>query len=156
MAFDIKKFQGSEFRPRTKEVPVPELREFFDKKEKPVFVLRNLTGEEIFKAGAAVKRAQNLEEVVKQIASEVTKEKVKGILDALGLGADSIPDEYIIRLRMLKFGCVEPVLDLEDCKKIATCFSSTFTKLTNEINVLSGLGSSLGESKPSGTTPKSK
>jgi len=78
-------------------------------------------------------------------------------MESLGFG-DGLPDSYIRSLRILQYGVVEPVLDLEACKKIADSHPVVFENLVREIEKLSGLGKTvtdLGESKPSGKTRKS-
>lgn len=154
MAFDFKKFKSANFSFREKEVEVVQMKEFFENGDKPVFKIRGLTGEELFQVRSAVQRAQNIEELVSQLSSGNVKQKVSAALDALGLG-NGLPDDYVMRLRILHFGSVEPDLDMEHCKKIADAFPTAFTKLTDEIQILTGAGK-LGESKPSGTTRKSK
>lgn len=153
MAFEAKKFEKTNFSPREKEVEVKELKSFFTNGDKPVFKIRGLTGEELFSVRAAVERAQNIEELVNQLASGNTKQKVSAAINALGLG-DGLPDDYVRRLRVLIYGSVEPDINLELSKKIADAYPTVFTRLTDQIMLLTGAGK-LGESKPSGTTRKS-
>jgi hypothetical protein len=154
MGFDVEGFQAASFSFREKDIPVPALKKFFGKDEKPVFKIRGLTGEEMFRVRAAVSRAQNIEELVNQIAAGNIKEKVAAAVEAMGLG-DGLPDDFVMRLNILKLGSVDPDLDFEDCKKVADKFPTMFSKLTDEIQVLTGKGQ-LGESQPSGATRKSK
>ena len=82
------------------------------------------------------------------------KNKVSAALEAIGI-SDKLPDEYVRRLNVLRLGSVEPEIDHEDAKKIADYNALVFSKLTDEIMILTGYGKS-GESNASGPTRKSK
>lgn len=157
MGFDIDKFKQAQFEFREKEVPVPNLKSFFDKNEKAVFKIRNLTALEIHRSRQAVLDAVDLEGIVERIAGGTAKDKIMAVVESLGFG-DGLPDSYVRNLRVLQYGTLEPELDLELCKKIADSYSTTFEMLVKEIERITGLGKTvkeLGESKPSGKTPKS-
>lgn len=152
MGFDLKKYRSEKFKDRTKDVPVPALQKWFGNGDKPVFVVKGLEGEELFKVRNAVNQNRNIEEIVTQLAAEDVSEKVQGALKALGLGGD-LPDDYVRRLHTVRLGMVKPKCDLDDIKFLAMNHAIIFTNLSEEIMALTGMGK-LGESTSSGKTQK--
>lgn len=144
MAFDVQKFQGTKFKDRVEEVPVEDLRGFFDSKEKPIWKVRGLTGEELAFARDAEERARNINALVEGLAGKAAKAKAKVIMTELGLTDEKAPADFIRRLEILKYGSVEPTIDKPTSVKLAADFPTTFYQLTNKILELTGLGR-LGE-----------
>ena len=83
MAFDEAKFERVDFTFRTKEIPVPELSDFFEPGEDAVFVVRNLTAEEFAITRESADRAKMLEEVFDGITANEPKEKAQAIKTSL-------------------------------------------------------------------------
>ena len=54
MAFDEKKFMNTKFTPRERDVKVPDMKDFFEPNEKPIFRVRGLTGHELARVHEAV------------------------------------------------------------------------------------------------------
>lgn len=159
MAFDIKKFKTTQFKDRTEDIAVDQLKDFFADDEKPVWKIRAINGEELYSVRAAVERSRNTEEILSLLVSGSSKQKAEAALKALGLG-DNLPDDYIRRLHILKHGSIEPNLresvdGLEICKKIADAHPTLFNTLTDKIMAITGLGK-LGELTASTTKQKSK
>lgn len=153
MSFDVNKFSGSQFKQRTEDVKVEALKEFFGKKDKPIFKVRNLTGEELGRVNQAVSKNRNVAAILDGLLSNVDKEKIEAIKSSIG--ADSkIPDDIARRLEMIQLGCVDPKIDLSLAKKLCTNYPIEFYDITNTITRLTGLGSELGKARPSGRTPK--
>lgn len=152
MAFDLKKYRSEKFKDRTKEIPVPALKKWFDNGDKPVFVVKGLEGEDLFQVRNAVNRNKNLEEIISQLVSEDIGEKVEAALKAIGIG-EELPDDYVRRLHTVKLGMVKPKFTFEDVKLIAKRHAIIFTNLSEEIMALTGMGQ-LGESTASGKTQK--
>lgn len=149
--FNLDKFRDTKFERRTKEVPVPELGLFFPKGSKSkVWIVQNLSGEELYAMRDAVDRNIDLEKTVRALA---TGQKADVVKDALGL-TGKVPDDLARRLSVFVFGSAEPKIDRSDAVKFAQEYSLVFDRLTNEIMVLSGLGSKPGEKNGSGTTQK--
>ena len=160
MTFNTKKFKTAVYSERTEEIKVDQLKDFFTAKEKPIWVIRAIEGEELYKIRAAVERARDTETVLSQLLSGTAKQKAAAALQTLGLGDDQ-PEEHIRRLHTLYYGSAEPNLredpeGFEVCKKIAAKHGTLFDNLTNRIMILTGMGFKLGESIASGTTKKSK
>ena len=149
--FNLDKFRDTEFKRRTKEVPVPECGEFFPKSaKKKIWIVQNLTGEELYAMREAVERNLDIEKTVAALAAGQNAEVVK---DALGL-TGKVPTELARRLSVFVFGSASPKIERSDAVKFAEKYSLVFDRLTNEIMILSGLGSKPGEKNGSGTTPK--
>lgn len=154
MEFDLKKFETTNFKDRTKDVPItnPELKKFFKKKkgEKKaggtVWVIRGLSGIESAIAKQAVN--DNQMELIKKVSEAINSRLPKDIEDVLsvlvGLDKDSIPNEELLRYGWLEYGSVNPKLSRSQVVKFANNFHEEFLIITNEIGVLSGKGR-LGE-----------
>jgi hypothetical protein len=159
MGIDTKKLKTASFKDRTDEIKVEQLKLFFPQGEKPIWKIRAISGEEMYSVRAAVDRARNTEEILSQLVSGSSKQKAEAALKALGLG-DDLPEDYIRRLHILRFGSVDPNLmddveGLEICKKVADAFPTLFNTLTDRIQAITGLGK-LGELKASIAIKKSK
>lgn len=155
MPFDMKGFKKAEFRDRTEDVPVPELKQWFAEDEDPVFTVRGLTGVEVAIGRQAAEKYSNLKAVMEKIASSMAQEKADGINDVLALG-NNTPEEAARRVEHLRLGCVSPELDAEAAAKFFEAYPITAYTLTNKIIALTGEGKTPGESKPSGKKQKSK
>lgn len=157
MTLDTKKLMSSKFVDRTKSLDIPAaMIKAAGWKKGTKWVVKALSGEELYKIRVAVTRNQNIQEVVKKLVSGSVKEKVDAALVALGIGDDQLPDDYVRRLHILKLGSVDP--EIKDQQElaifVANNFPIFFTEATDQIQALTGMGRSLGESKPSGQTPK--
>ena len=150
--FNAKKFETTNFNYREKDIDIPEMKDFFDGRKKPIWRVRGLTGIELANVRDAVTRNQNFERLVQQLTSNLSKTKVEAVTTAFGMG-DDLPDDYVRRLTILKLGSVDPILPHDQIVKLAETFPVTFSKLTDEIMILTGAGK-LGESTASGMTQK--
>lgn len=161
MKFDSKKFKSTKFEQRTKEVKVTDkdLKQFFDlkKNEKPVWVVRSLSGEECARANEAKRMGKYMAEVAARVAAAIrgnaSGEVVgKEVAELLGVGGE-LPDDYSYRLALFEMGSVEPKVDKRLAVLLATRKPEFFYSVTNAIIGLIGEGQTLGESNTSGTTP---
>lgn len=152
--FNSDKFLSSNFELRTKDVEIKELKAFFEEKEKPLFTLRGLGGEDCAKCREAKQAASNMGNVIDAIVSARAPQKAEAIKNMLGIGNSTLPDDYVYRIEVLVAGCIKPEMSSELAVKIATYFPTVFYQLTNTILELTGLGASLGELKPSGVKKK--
>jgi hypothetical protein len=160
MGIDIKKFKTAKFKDRTEEIKVDQLKSFFPKEDKPVWIIRAITGEEMYFVRAAVEKSRNIEQVLSQLVSGTSKQKAEAAVKVLGLDEKDLPEDYIRRLHILRYGSIDPNLrdeveGLEICKKIAQTHPTLFNTLTDRIMQLTGLGK-LGEVSASGNKQKSK
>ncbi|MDY0071826.1 MAG: hypothetical protein RBR77_04170 [Thauera sp.] len=154
--FDSKGFLKAQFVPRTEEVPVPALSDWFEDCE-PVWQIRGLTGHEFARVQEAARKATATVDIAAALATAAgSKEKIDGIMQAAGLPADikKTPEELVRRLEMLVTGSVEPAISMDVAVKFATAFPIEFHDLTNRILVLTGQGHVVGKHKPSGDSPE--
>ena len=154
MAFDKDKFQKESFEVRSEKVEVPQLKVFFGDDE-PVWEVRGLTGPELAKVNDASKQNKALTELVEGFVSDNIVEQVTSIKEALGL-TDSVPDEIVRGISLLRFGSVNPTCSQEMAVKLANVHPVPFYMLWRKVLELTGMGQSLGESKASGQTQESE
>ena len=156
MSFDLKKFSKAKFEPRTEQVEVPALKDFFAEDAKPEFTVRGLTGEEMARCREAQNKHKNMAALVEALAGSNQGETVKGLRESLGLSEDSMPPDLAQRIEMLYLGCIEPQLDVQAASKIFRVAPVDAYSLTNKIQILSGQGMQPGEQTASGKTKQSK
>lgn len=148
MGFDLKAFDKAKFEPRTAEVPVPELKDFFGENEKPIWIVRNLTGPEMAKCELADKAADRLKAVIEGITSDKPKEIAAAVNDLVG-GGDDVEPEFRKQLAKAVVGSVEPAITKQQAVKLANVSPSAFYRIVAKINELSGKGAELGKLKAS-------
>lgn len=151
MSFDSKKFLSSGLHPREIDVPVPDLKDYFQEDAKPVFRVRGLTGHELGAAQEAVEQYRNVRAIVEGLTGPRTDEARDAIERLVGKGGKT-PQEIVKRLEYLKIGCLDPIVDQDLASRICTYFPITFYALTNEIVRLTGLGHQPGKPQSSGMT----
>lgn len=148
---DVDKFLVARLDLPEAEVPVPELSNFFGPDEKPVWVVRGLSGPEIGRTRAAAETSEKLSSLVEALAGE--GDKAEAIRNAMGLSPDEVPEDVARRIEMLVVGSVSPVIGNEKrdiAVKLAESYGVVFYTLTNKIQQLTGQGSVLGKPKASG------
>lgn len=155
MAFDIARFLKTRWTPRTAEIDVPDMQEFFPEGEKPAWKVRGLEGIELGRANDAAARNKDVAAIVGKLIGGSDKDKAKAVQDLLGMG-DHIPDDIAKRIEHFIIGSIDPPGSLELAKVICKAFPIEFFTITNKILELSGKGHVPGESKPSGEIPKSE
>lgn len=155
MAFNEKKFMNTQFIPREREVKVPDMKDFFDPQEPPIFRVRGLTGNELARVHEAVTKHKNVAELVEGIMSNNSQEKIEAIRNALGVSTD-VPNEIARRLEMLTIAAVQPKVTLEIATKFCKVFPIEFYEVTTAITELTGRGQVPGKSKPSGEATRSE
>lgn len=150
--FDSKKFKKNKFTVRTVPVPVPDLKQFFDKKEKPVWVVRGLTGNEVGTSKEAAAKNKSMAGIIAMLESAGVSEKTAAMEAVLDLGAGRISDNTAERLEQLTVASVKPECDLDLALLICERYPVDFYNITNEILRLTGLGMMPG--KPGGSGKK--
>jgi len=151
MTFNIQAFEAAKPRPRTAEVRLPELAEFFD--GEPVWVVRGLEGKELAEANAAVDTNRALVELMKRLSGGA-KAQAEAAMAALGI-SEKVPDDLVRRHALLRLGSVEPTLKQGQVVRFAKHWPVEFYTLTNKILELTGQGPQIeGESSASGQTPE--
>lgn len=156
MAFNVKKFEEAEFRDRTKAVPVPDLKEWFDEGDDPAITVKGLSGAEWFRVQEAAAKNKNLNGLFESIVSSDSTEKIQGIRESLGLLDELTPGELAKRIEMLKLGSVDPEFNHIAAAKLFESYPIEGITLTNEISRLTGQGKTSGESTPSGAEQTSE
>lgn len=143
MPFDAEKFKTTKFVPRTREVPVPKLKMFFDKGEKPVWKIRSLSGAEFGRADEASRQKGVLEAMLTALTSINSKETQKEVEKLIG-STNEKPESIAKRMYHLHYGTVwdgpEEHIPFEIVRKICDEFGMLFLELTNAILILSGEG----------------
>ncbi len=154
---DIQKFLNAALTPRTEEVPVPELADWFAEGEPAAWIVRGLTAAEMGRAREAAERGlDNVRALVTALSGDGS-DKVSAIRKAFGLADDDVPADVSRRIEMLAAGSVAPALGADNrdvAVKLAEAFPTTFFNLTNKIIVLTGQGAEMGKPKRSGKTPE--
>lgn len=154
MSFDSKKFLKTKFTPRTADVPVPEMREFFPEGTDPVWKVRGLTGQELGRAAEAADRNKNMVAILEGLVSDSTKDKAQAIKDLLGIGGVAAPD-IAKRLEHFYIGSVDPPCALDLAVRVCEVYPIEFFQITNKIVELTGRGQMPGKQPPSGATEES-
>ena len=151
MGFDLAKFRQADLQPRTSEVRVPEMKQWFSEGSEPVIIIRGLTGEEFYNVRqASAKRAD-----LQAIASRVMAGQGSAMADAIEEFFGAVPEEFARRVEILIYGCVEPSFDRDMAMKLFRTFPSTAHLIADAILRATGEGAVVGESKGCGGTPAS-
>lgn len=138
--FDDKAFMRAKFAPRTAQIPVPGLQPFFKDDAPPVWIVRNLTGDELAKSMEAVSNKKGIDTIIQALSTQSAQ--IEEIRTSLGIG-DDVATELVKRLEQLVIASVEPVIDKPLAVKLSENYPVEFYQLTNEIIKLTGLGADL-------------
>lgn len=155
MGFDVKSFRKAKFEDRTAEVPVPDLKDWFEEGENPVFVVRALTGEELARCWDAANKNENMDHLIQSLVGPNSPEKSQAIKEMLGVG-ERVTRKFAMQLEMVAIGTVEPDLDHEMAVKFAANYGGEFFQLAHKIENLSGKGRQVKKKQNSKQTPKSE
>jgi hypothetical protein len=146
--FDVKGFKKTKFKTRTMDVPVPDLAGFFtNKKDKPVWHVRGLTGKEIGATKMAASKNKSLTGLIEMLNSAQVTEKTDAMAAIMDLGKNRITDNIAERLEQMVVGSLKPACDIDLALKICERYPVDFYSITNEILKLTGLGMDPGELK---------
>ena len=154
MAFDTKKFMRTKFTPRTGDVPVPDMKEFFPEGSEALWKVRGLTGQELGRAAEAAARNKNIAAILEGLAGADAKEKAESLKQLLGIGV--VPQDIAKRLEHMAIACIDPVCTLDLAVRVCEMFPIEFYQITNKIMELTGKGQEPGKQQPSGEIPKSE
>jgi hypothetical protein len=155
MGFNSKKFLKTKFAPRTFDVPVPDMKEFFEEGTPAIWKVRGLTGQELGRSNEASSKHKSIVAIIEGITSSSSKENADAVKDLLGLGA-ATPTDIAKRLEHLCLGSVEPACTLDLAVRICEAYPVEFYQITNKIMELTGQGQVPGKQKPSGVTAESE
>lgn len=153
--FNAGMFEQASFEPRTEDIEIELMQDFFPEGEKPIFTIRGLTADEVARTNEAIKTNKVAESLIKALSSLNEEGMIESIKDSLGFGTD-VNDEVQRRIELIIYGTVSPKLPRELIVKIGNVMPTVFYLLSNKITDLTGLGQVTGKSKPSGVTTESK
>ncbi|MBT8085971.1 MAG: hypothetical protein KJN72_12150 [Woeseia sp.] len=155
--FDASGFEREKFVERTRDVPVPQLAEWF-KDGEPVFVVRGLTFDERIRCEAMASEARiQAAEALAELAFDQSdsKDKVKEIKEGLGWGGVTQPATRV-SIEKVMAGLVTPKLSRGQVARIAERLPATFGELLEAVHKLTNQGQSVEKkSAPSGRTKAS-
>jgi hypothetical protein len=154
MGFDKERFLGAGFIPRTSDLQVPDLAEFFWDGSEAVWKVRGLKGIEVAQANDAVEKYKNVSGLIGKILGGTDKEKIEAAIKAMGYDG-ATPADVVKRLEYLRVGSVDPVVDWDLASRLCEYFPIEFYQITNEILTLTGRGHVPGKQNASGGTTES-
>lgn len=156
MGFDKKAFLNAGWQKRERDVPVPELAEFFPKDKEPVFKVRSLSGHEYWRVQAIAENYTDYRKLLGRLMSMdpgQTASAIKGLYD---MAEDKSPKELVRSLAMLRFGAVDPEVDEDMAARLCEYAFPAFARLVAQITEVTNMGYVPGKRKPSGETQESK
>jgi len=150
---NLEKFASQATRPRTKDVPVPELAGLglFDAGEPLVWTLRNLTAAELHRSQAAKKEAMQRVHEALTMAMAGSPEAV----DALRAAADQTSPEFSHQVTMVAMASVSPAVGesgRDAIVKLSELRPIVFARLVGEVSELFVQGGEVGKPARSGKT----
>lgn len=151
MSFDAKQFMAAKFEPRTAQVSLPGLADWFD--GEPVWTVRGQTANEVAQAMDAGNKHKNIDTVISAIGANT--DQINELRKAIGIDKDTHV-EVIKRLEQLVQCSVDPVITLDIAVKLGETRPIELYQLTNKITELTGLGMDVKKPKASGATATSE
>lgn len=155
MPFDIKKFKNTQFTHQIGEVPLPAVfNDFFDKKEKAVWKVRGLTGQEVGRAALAAQKNKNLAGMFEAANSDSYQKIIKMYKELAGTDDKNVPQQIAEAMEKIIIGSVEPKADIELVVLICTRSASAFYAINLKIKELTEGGMVPGKPVSSGKKKK--
>ena len=154
MSFNVDKFLSAKFKRIEKSIDVPDLKDFFEEGEKPVWIVRGLTGIELGKMAEAVKANKTKADIVEGLMSGETRKLIDSMKSMIGADSNA-PDDIAKRLSQITLGSVNPVCNQQLAVRLCEFYPIEFYQITNEITLLTGRGYELGKHKHSTETIES-
>jgi hypothetical protein len=144
MGFDAEKFLNTRLQPRTADVPVPGLADWFDGEDPPVWQVRGITGQELGQAKQAVESRKDIAALVAGILGGQSREKADAARKIMNLD-DTVPAHVALRIHLVRLGSVAPESDEDLAVKLCTCFPVEFELIAKKILELTGQGQEPGK-----------
>ena len=144
MGFDTEKFLNTKMQPRTSDVPVPGLSDWFSGDEKPVWKVRGITGQELGQAKQAVENRKDIAALVAGIVGGQPKEKAEAARKIMNID-DTVPANVALNIHLVKLGSVGPACDEDLAVKLCTCYPVEFQVIAKKILELTGQGQEPGK-----------
>ena len=150
---NLNKYRNERRTPRTEQVKVPQIADYFEGGE-PLFTVRGLTAAELGRCKEAAERQRNTAALAGALIGGDANAKAEALKE-LAQGPE-VPDDICQRQEMLTLACVTPELQHADVVLLSDDFPIEFYLLTNAINRLTGAGRVLGKPNASGKSPTSE
>jgi len=144
MGFDAEKFLNTKMQPRTADVPVPGLSDWFDGEDKPVWKVRGITGQELGQARQAVEKRKDIAALVAGIVGGQSKEKAEAARKLMDIDT-AVPANVALNIHLVRAGSVDPVCDEDMAVKLCTCYPVEFQEISKKILTLTGQGHEPGK-----------
>ncbi len=144
MGFDAEKFLNAKMQPRTADVPVPGLSDWFGGDEAPAWRVRGITGQELGQAKQAVESRKDIAALVAGIIGGQSAAKADAARKIMNID-DTVPANVALRIHLVKLGSVDPVVDEDMAVKLCTCFPVEFEMIGKKILELTGQGHEPGK-----------
>lgn len=156
MGFAADRFVSARAQARTESIAVPDLKDWFEPDEPPVWVVRGLSANDLVRADAAKESRRRESALVEALQSGAHGEIVRNLQAVLGRG-DEVEPDMARRVEILVAGSVDPACSVELAVRLGEHFPVVFFQLTNAILTLTGRGSDVEKKpQPSGPTPPSE
>ena len=156
MNFDKKAFLNAGWKGRERDVPVPELAEFFPKDAEPVFRIRSLSGHEYWRVQAIAENYTDYRKLLEKLLTLDAGQTSQAIKGLYNMAEDRSPKELVRSLAMLRFGAVDPEVDEDLAARLCEYAFPAFARLVAQITELTNMGYVPGKQRPSGETTESK
>lgn len=144
MSFDIAAFSTAVLDPREDIVRVEELACFFSDGDDPVFRVRGLTGEEMYRVADERRSSELRAAVADALAGGQRAEVASALREVIGIG-ESVPEAMAVAISKVFFGIVEPKLDRDQIVRLFAGLPNVAVRLMSAIDKLSGQGPDLGK-----------
>jgi len=146
MGFDAERFLNTKMQPRTADVPVPGLSEWFSGSDddKPVWKVRGISGQELGRAKQAVESRKDIAALVAKIVGGQSQEKAEAARQIMNID-DTVPSNVALNIHLVKIGSVDPVCNEDMAVKMCTCFPVEFQVIAKKILELTGQGQEPGK-----------
>ena len=144
---NLDKYRNERRTPRTEQVKVPQMADYFEGGE-PLFIVRGLSAAELGRCKEAAQRNRDTAALAGALIGGDANAKAEALKE-LAQGPE-VPDDICQRHEMLALGCVKPQLQHSDAVLLGEDFPTEFYQLTNVILKLTGAGRVLGKPNASG------
>lgn len=149
MPFDPEKLRSADTQFVEEDVPVPELKPFFDEGDLLIWKVRNLTAIELGQIESEAASAANVAKIIEGLISKVPTEQTNALKEQLGL-SDEAPIEYRKGVAQIIKATIGIKVDKPLIVKMADFNPNCFYRIVAAIRRLSGQGKTLGKQNGSG------
>ena len=149
MGCKSKEFHKAKFQPRTTDVSVPGLADWFDGPS--IWKVRGLTGNELGRCNELAERnRKSISDIVRALIANNGSETAEAIQGLVSL-SDDVPQDVARRIEYMIAGSVDPDCPVERAVLLNQAFPIEFRIISEEIFKLTGQGHVPGKPLPSGS-----